>query len=123
MARLRIVPALTCCFILLAGCAHRPVLDGRLLLADAPLRLRVGETLPAIRSELGLCLPVGGWVPSVLSEDAAVVGVREGVDGAFDLVGRRPGRTRIRIVNALARPAPGEAAFPDAGSIEVEVGP
>lgn len=99
--------------LLLTGCASGGVLDERIRFgASEPLHLAVGQRFPAMRPGLGFRPPVGGFVPTLVSDDESVVSVRRVADGhdasAVDLVGLRPGRTKVRLANALGLPPAGE---------------
>ena len=97
---------LSLCLCCLTACSPGPVFDERVRLGAAnPLRLRVGERVPAMRAGLGFRPPVGGFVPTLVSDDATIVEVRRTGDGrdasAVDLIALKPGRTLIRMANAL----------------------
>lgn len=97
-----------CC---LTACTPGPVFDERVRLGSPdPLRMRVGERVPAMRPGLGIRPPVGGFVPTLVSDDATIVEVHRAGDGrdatAVDLIARKPGRTLIRLANALGLPQP-----------------
>ncbi len=111
--------------LLLTGCASGGVLDERVRFGDPePLRLVVGQRFPAMRPGFGVRPPVGGFVATLVSDDEAIVSVRRLGDGrdasAIDLVGLKPGRTKVRLANALGLPPVGER-MDDTAAIVVEV--
>ena len=113
------------CALIVSGCASGGVLDERIRLgAPEPLRLAVGQRFPAMRPGFGVRPPVGGFVATLVSDDESVVSVRRVADGrdasAVDLVGLKPGRTKVRLANALGLP-PARERMDDTAAFVVEV--